>query len=180
MGALIGHEAYREHGSLPNDVNVRDFHAVYRWALETSKRALADWMFWRWEQGYLRDLDEGLEPATIYFAIAVPQRRGGEWVETMYRLSDEDGTPRLVLFGRYGDARQYCTEWAALDEAPAKERQDETGELVRSSRVRGWEPKGLLLRAVKPRYADKPVILDPTVEGEPGTRMTIAELEDHD
>jgi hypothetical protein len=178
----IGHEAYREFESLPSDVDVRDFSGVHGWAYAHGKMALFDWMSWRWEQGYLRALDVGFEPATLYFGISTEVQRDGEGVERLLMLRDEDGTPCLVLFGKFEDARQYCVERAALDEAPNKERQEETGELVPSSPARRWQPKAIRLADLKanPRPKDAPLILDPTVEGPPGTRLTVAELEDND
>jgi len=191
LAVEIGHAAYRELESLPeSDLDIRNPAAVRAWAYENNKRALFDWLSWRWDIGYLRGLEEGFEPTTLYFGIAVPEERSSsEQKKPPLMLTDEDGVRRLVLFSKFSDAKQYCVEQIALDEFSAKEQQRITGErIVPSSPARRWEVKAIPLSYLKkPNPVNKvAVLLDPAIPpstdtpGAPGIRLTVTELEDND
>ena len=145
MAVPIGHEAHREFESLQGSaLDIRNFYAVSAWAYENNKGALYDWLTWRGSsERYLRALEEGFEPTTRYFGIAVPveERPGEKWVDRPLVLEDEEGVRYLALFSKYGNAFRNCTEWAALDESPAVERQEVTGEISPVIASSGLVPK---------------------------------------
>jgi hypothetical protein len=74
---------------------------------------IADWLDWRGSETYLRALDEGFKPTTIYFGISIPKTNPETEVveESIYTILDDDGAECLVLFSRPVHARQYCREW---------------------------------------------------------------------